>query len=130
MQSHCGFQKFILPGAVYRSQHLGVLGVQKSYILKTSSAVLRTMKDRGSDWRKRKQRLKDHFHCGLTVLYTLCPNPERTFSRFLTASINAGTFSGLDDIEQRFTKNRLKTYFPMDISIRMTASFAPPSHIK
>ena len=100
-----------------------------TYTLKTSSAVLRTMNDRGSDclnhstWVQRnsimesysfihpdgKFRPKNSIERGYWCTY-LWPNPDRTFSRRFTASTNAGTFSGL----------------PIDINILMTASLAPP----
>ena len=56
-----------------------------------------------------------------------CPNPDNTFSRFFTASINAGTFSGLHMLVRLFGSFCLiYTYFPIEMSMRMTASLAPP----
>lgn len=122
------------------------------YIAKTSSAVLRTMNERGSDWTaipstlckpsRDKNHLLSDIHCVAQKIkqigkeqYALYkpqgpyrwPKPDKTVSRFLTASMNDGTLAGLiDQLVFGAEKCGYVTYLPMEISIRITASFAPP----
>jgi len=89
-----------------------------SHTLNTSSAVFRTMNDRGSDYGR--WRLESATEMGSETSWTHClvhsksclrslgkdagvrtylwPNPDKVFSRFFTASMKAGTFSGLEDV--------------------------------
>lgn len=59
----------------------------------------------------------------------LWPKPDNTFSLRLTDSRNAGTFSGLMKSTNSVKDShgyKYSSYLPIEMSILMTASFAPP----
>ena len=112
VEGHCCLEKLILSGPMVYKTNPSSHRTQPSHTLNTSSAVLRTMNERGSDYDNiRHNPLGDEqsFSRFCIPLHLIrvecldeaenthrCPNPDSTFSRRLTASMKAGTFSGLE----------------------------------
>jgi hypothetical protein len=129
MKCHCCLQQFIFSSSTKRIQPVGVTTADENhYTLNTSSAVCLMMKDRGSEvLYTLYQPVKSDVWADLSATLTGDQNQRALFR---VASPLRGKLEHSQGCRKLFRKTDLvpeqATHLPMEMSIRITASLAPP----